>query len=150
MPYTPTAWNPGIAPGISAANLNNLETQHTQAINDILTVSETEVFSGTPPAAWTDLDISAVVGTNVALVLLKVGRGANDPGEVVFRKDGDTDDFFYSGSLAGHGVASADMLTNGIHTAYMVATSGLGVIEWKASNAVAGITVDVIAFVIGA
>ncbi len=36
MPYTPTTWNPGIAPGISAANLNNLETQYDQAIADTL------------------------------------------------------------------------------------------------------------------
>ena len=36
MPYTPTAWIEGLPPGISAANLNNLETQYDQAIADTL------------------------------------------------------------------------------------------------------------------
>lgn len=34
MPYTKTTWNPGAAPGISAANLNNLETQYDEAMAD--------------------------------------------------------------------------------------------------------------------
>ena len=34
MPYTPTTWVEGAAPGISAINLNNLETQYDQAVAD--------------------------------------------------------------------------------------------------------------------
>ena len=34
MPYTPTAWVEGVAPGISAARLNNLETQYAEAMAD--------------------------------------------------------------------------------------------------------------------
>lgn len=36
MPYAKTNWNPGAAPGISAANLNNLETQYESAVADIV------------------------------------------------------------------------------------------------------------------
>ncbi len=35
MAYAKTTWNPGIAPGISAANLNNLETQYDEAMADL-------------------------------------------------------------------------------------------------------------------
>jgi len=31
--YTKTTWNSGVAPGISAANLNNLETQYDDAVS---------------------------------------------------------------------------------------------------------------------
>ncbi len=34
MPYSPTTWVNGVAPALEAANLNNLETQHAQAIAD--------------------------------------------------------------------------------------------------------------------
>ena len=32
MSYTKTTWNPGAAPGISAENLNNLETQYESVV----------------------------------------------------------------------------------------------------------------------
>ncbi len=34
MPYSPTTWVNGVPPALEAANLNNLETQHAQAIAD--------------------------------------------------------------------------------------------------------------------
>jgi len=37
MAYTKTAWNEGAAPGISAENLNNLETQYDEAASDAAT-----------------------------------------------------------------------------------------------------------------
>ena len=36
MAYVKTTWNAGVAPGISAANLNNLETQYDTAVADIV------------------------------------------------------------------------------------------------------------------
>ena len=35
MAYAKTTWNAGIAPGISAANLNNLETQYDEAVTEL-------------------------------------------------------------------------------------------------------------------
>ena len=35
MPYTKTTWVNGIAPALSAANLNNLEIQYEQAVADV-------------------------------------------------------------------------------------------------------------------
>lgn len=34
MPYSPTVWNEGLAPGISAAKLTTIETQYAQAVAD--------------------------------------------------------------------------------------------------------------------
>ena len=58
-----------------------------------LVVSETEVFNGTSPTVWTDLDLSGTIGANVAIVLLKFSSGAN--AWIAVRKNGDTDQFYY-------------------------------------------------------
>ncbi len=149
MPYTPYVWQnfPNVTTPISKANLDHLETQYDEAVADILTVAETEVYNGNSPAAWTDLDISAVVGTNPALVLLKIYYPAGAQESFAFRKNGDGDEF-YSGSYDSAGAAAGSTVAANIFYAVMVATDVLGVIEWKTDGVVAATTVDVIAFVI--
>ncbi len=108
-----------------------------------LTVSETEVFNGTSPTAWTDLDLSGTIGSQVTLVLLK---GVTTPTHrwITFRRDGDTDDFRQASSW-GYGVAGADQI-QGRHGVYLVATSSSGVIEWITESAAAWV-LDIIAYI---
>jgi hypothetical protein len=110
-----------------------------------LTVSETEVFSGTSPTSWTDLDLSGTIGSNAALVLLKFCYP--DAGNYTFavRKNGDTDEFYTVYANAARGVALAESY-QGIFFALLVATDSSGVIEWKTESAKT-FTIDVIAYI---
>ena len=59
MPYTKTTWNAGAAPGISAANLNNLETQYDAAAADLAALilrKAARFVVGTSTAGWTSAD----------------------------------------------------------------------------------------------
>lgn len=109
-----------------------------------LTVAETEVFSGTSPTAFTDLDLSAVVGTNPALVLLKVYSASNFV-VLSVRKNGDTDTFSAGSQTAAGGCAMVDDFQT-FHLVVLVATDVNGIIEWDTDGAVS-MTIDVIAFI---
>lgn len=109
-----------------------------------LTVAETEVFNGTAPTTWTDLDLSSVVGPNPALVILKTLIEGNDA-TYAFRKDGDTDEQYDGGAvLHGAGMIFGDTLKYQIA---IVVTNALGIIEWKASSPFGSQTVDIIGFI---
>jgi hypothetical protein len=68
MAYSKTTWNAGVAPGISAANLNNLETQYDEVLA-ILTTRGDIAYRGA--ATWERLP------KGTAGQVLK--QGANDP-----------------------------------------------------------------------
>jgi len=107
-----------------------------------LTVAETEVYNAAAPTAYTDLDLSAVVGSNAALVLLKF-KGDDTDISFAIRKNGDTDDFEpVSTSLAG--VAAGR--PRAFFVALWVPTDSSGVIEWIADVADTA-TVDVMAYI---
>lgn len=110
-----------------------------------LTVAETEVFSGTAPGSWTDLDLSGTIGSNPALVLLKIDSGASADTNVAFRKDGDTDEFYTAAALESSGCAL--IAVNAPHMSILVATSASGVIEWKSESTAGTTTVDIIAYI---
>ncbi len=107
-----------------------------------LTVAQTEVFSGTSPTSWTDLDINAVVGANVALVVMKVNSGAN-PQVVAMRANGDGDDHYLANVSGG-----ANRVDNAasISTLLVCYTDASGIIEWMCENGVTT-TVDVVLFI---
>jgi len=107
-----------------------------------LTVAETQVFSGTSPTAWTDLDLSGTIGAQATLVLLKVFYSAGLSFAV--RKNGDTDEFLGNASHAG-GCAYA-YCGAGEHKVLLVATDTSGKIEWITNVAIA-VTVDIIAYI---
>jgi hypothetical protein len=83
MPYTKTTWINGGSPGISAENLNNLETQYDEA------VAETESDAG-----YVDIDLlnqgdSAIASfsfnktyDNAPFVFLTTAYGTEPPGRV--------------------------------------------------------------------
>ena len=106
-----------------------------------LTIAETEVFSGTSPTTWTDLDLSGTIGAKASLVLLKVYTSTNSE-NVGFRKNGDTDEQY---SATGNYSHSAAMFFSGVAWhAVWVATDNAGIVEWKTLAAQA-YTVDVVA-----
>ena len=107
-----------------------------------LTVAETEVFNGTSPTNWTDLDLSSTIGAQPTLVLLKINIAQTDTFYAV-RKNGDTDEFYLTGAQP-RGVALA--IGGVYHGALLVATDNAGIIEWKAFAARAA-TIDVIAYI---
>lgn len=109
-----------------------------------LTISETEVFSGTAPTSWTDLDLSGVVGSQKALVLLKILLPTSTRA-VAVRANGDTDEFFSSNAF-GQG-AALFMSRPSEHFVVIVTTDANGVIEWRAETATGSTTVDIIAFI---
>ena len=63
MPYTPTTWNAGVAPGISAANLNNIETQYAQAVADCVNTAGDTMTGHLNMATGTQIIHSDVVAT---------------------------------------------------------------------------------------
>jgi len=124
----------------------NVEERDVPTGGATLTVAETEVFSGTSPTVWTDLNLSAVVGANHALVLLKVVNASLTIGFVAVRKNGDTDEFGDSTYTYKAGAAQAYVDAKE-HKVLLVATDASGIIEWRAQGARAGTTIDVIAYI---
>lgn len=111
-----------------------------------LTVAETEVFDGTSPTSWTDLELGGTVGANAALVLLKVSYPVTKA--AAFRKDGDTDEFYGDGTEDED--AKGCVLFQGgtvTHNVVIVATSDAGKVEWITEEAKANTTIDIIAYI---
>lgn len=105
-----------------------------------LTVAEVEVFNGTSPTSWTDLDLSAVVGSNPAMVLLKTFK--NTQKSVAFRKNGDADEYYSPGNFS---VACLDPVGD-VFGVMLVTTDNNGVVEWITETA-STYTVDVMAYI---
>lgn len=110
-----------------------------------LTVAETEVYNGAAPTSWTDLDLSGTIGSNTALVLLKINYADYDIGAIAVRKNGETDEF-YTDENWGYGVARGSH-AGGVHMVLLVATDTSGVIEWKCMVARDPTTVDIMAYI---
>ncbi len=110
-----------------------------------LVVAEVEVFNGTSPLTWTDLDLVAVVGPKKTKVLLKtlIGGGGRT---VSFRTNGDVDEFYNDTipNYSGYGMAAFTSIT-GIHAVTEVTTDSTGKVEWKAEADLAT-TIDIICY----
>ncbi len=105
----------------------------------------TQVFSGTSPNAWTDLNVSGTVGSNVALLLIKIGGTGGSIGDFAVRKNGDTDEIY--STFGEKGAAAAGAGVSSVFCILVVATDSSGIFEWRATNAVATTTVDIIAYI---
>jgi len=110
------------------------------------THSGVNVYAAAPPAAWTDLDLSAVVGANIALALLRIEETNAVAQGVGVRRNGETYDTVPAASemsaCAFAEVAASD-------AAYLlVETDAAGIVEIQRFNAGAGtfdITVEAFA-----
>ena len=109
-----------------------------------LTVAETQVFAGNSPIAWTDLDLSGVIGANPAIVWLKVysGAGGANISWAGFRINGDAEPTAtattYGSNIIHCGVVDFIYV--------VVPTDANGIIEWI-TNLAKAITVDVVGYI---
>ncbi len=101
-------------------------------------IVETQVFNGASPVAWTDLDLSGVIGAQPTQVILKFNSSTGYK-NVGVRKNGDTDNFYEVLTGSGKGLALTDSLASSGHAVLLCLTDPAGIIEWKAE------TVDVFA-----
>ena len=88
-----------------------------------LVIAETSVYNANPPAAWTDLDLSAVVGSQKALVVLKIDPVSG--GWYKFRPNGDTEDY-----TAGVSSTNGVSIGNTQAALIIVYTDAAGIVEW--------------------
>jgi hypothetical protein len=116
------------------------------------TYSNTQAFSDTCTTANTyeDLDLSSIVGSNNALVFLKVKLSVAYA-RAAFRTNGDTEGVVYSAL----GVLSlpAGASCGGVYTANyvfhaLVATDSSGVIEWTCGDTTTTVTITVVGYIV--
>ena len=87
-------------------------------------------FSGSSPAEiYADLDLSSIVGTNRALVYLKVQNNHNSGFVFMFRENGES-----ASSTAKRGGTSQAEIAAGEFATLLVLTDASGVIEWKTTS----------------
>lgn len=89
------------------------------------------VFTGPMPTTWTDLDLSSIVGTNRAFVVIAIDSDADS--FVHIRKNGDTRRTYDQGG-DGAGI-SGGSTTSVTRTYATMVTDVNGVIEWNAGTA---------------
>jgi hypothetical protein len=106
----------------------------TPSVGATISFPGSQVFNGTAPNTWTDLNLSSYVGSNSALVFLRIRNNSVTTTSFMFRKNGATQE-------------SDDNTPNrfgleGYHEAYVVmVTDTAGIIEWASSNS--GITATI-------
>jgi len=93
--------------------------------------SGSQVFSGSAPTSWTDLDLSSYVGSRRALVFLKVKNSGGFGQQYEFRMNGDTDNYSYG---ADWPQCSACTVASGECGTVWAETDASGVLEWKTNN----------------
>ncbi len=94
--------------------------------------STTQVFNGTSPTSFTDLDLSSVVGVTSRIVLLVVTVSST---VYINTKRKGTSYTYPSGSTSSIGVSSGISNTNQ-STNLLVRTDSSGVIQWSTNSAV--------------
>lgn len=111
-----------------------------------LTLVDAEVFNGTSPgaSAWTDLNLSGVVGANPAIVWLRAYNANAGTKYFAFRPNGETEfssiSFTDTIMVANIGGTSFDI--------FICPTDAGGIIEWRyEATSQAGVTIDVIAYI---
>lgn len=107
---------------------------------DSSTHSGTQVFTGATPTSWTDLDLSGVIGSSSALVILKAMYDSGTAREMQFRFNGDTEDCV-------DGVSNVNQANAGEATGPVVVADSDAIIEWQASGSGHNSTIDILGYV---
>ena len=89
------------------------------------------IFNDSSPTTFTDLDLSSVVGANVALVYLKVLCNSGDDNYYTFRTNGETADVSALDNSLGSYRSKIDHPKIGY---FLVQTDSSGIIEWKGGD----------------
>ena len=97
----------------------------------LFNIASTLAFNTVAPIAWTDLDLSAVVGARKALVLLKFYNYSGDASANQYktRPNGDAGTYNYGVSC------TATTIGDGENCFLLCYTDVAGIIEWKAGLA---------------
>lgn len=90
-----------------------------------------QIYAVNAPTSFTDFDLSSYVGSNYALVYLKVRNNSGSSRKYWFRENGETEDFK---DPAG-GVSTTEVGANGKFEYIIVETDSSGIFEWKCSSA---------------
>ena len=136
--------NDGAAQSTSAAPTADAEVANKKYVDDQADAHITEagtwqhdgtqVYDANAPTTYTDLNLSAYVGSNYALVFLKVKNGTGLAKGYFFRTNGDTENVGINATTSAGGPTI--MKINGGHIGYFILeTSSGGVIEWKCESA---------------
>lgn len=129
------------------------QVSNTDAVDGIveihqqITIGSGVVFNGTTPTNWTDLDLSSVVGSSFAFVVLKVTNNgtASFINSVAFRQNGDTGD--YPTSMTPLGSNKVNLSSNGTSGMVTIYTDSSGQVEWVASSGEDNVIVEVVLFI---
>lgn len=110
----------------SATKLATQQSIKAYVDSSSITFVNTQVYSNTTPNIWTDLDLSSVVGSNTALVMIRVS--SSNANQIVFRTNGDalsigTNGYDFGVSGTGTGVSGGGGYV-------IVKTDSSGVVEW--------------------
>jgi len=116
----------------------------TPATGATLTLCNTEVYNATPTEdVWTDLDLSAIVGANPAVVFLRIYSPYAGGQYFNTRPNGETEAMSYS-----PGMCWGILLNEGEFGITMGITDSAGIIEFHASRTnPSNITIDIIGYI---
>lgn len=107
-----------------------------------LRIDGSTVYNALKAAAFENLDLSAKVGARSALCYFKVKNNTGNNQQIIFRKDGDADNF------DGYSANSGITIPNG-QCAYVTGlTANTGVIEWFSTPASGTVTLTLEAFIV--
>lgn len=94
--------------------------------------STTQVFNGTSPTSYTDLDLSAVVGVTQRMVMLKITENDTGGRQFLFRRNGETGGV---SNLPGGGTSTLKQDGNSGSIGYIiVSTDTSGIVEWTSDS----------------
>ena len=101
----------------------------------------TEVFNGVAPTAFADLDLSGVVGSNFALVMLRVSTESDATYNTLHTRP--------NGGAASGGtvVNTSQYFKNGASATLLQKTDSSGIIEWYNNSADFTVVVTVLAYI---
>ena len=133
------------APTADAALANKKYVDDTKTGTADLTISTT-AFAGNPVStvtSWTDIDLSAIVGTNAALVYLRIVQVGGATTDIAFRTNGASVSVgMDSNSTYGAGVSAVTLADNNIGYV-LVLTDSSGIMEHKAGASGTGETYNI-------
>ena len=95
--------------------------------------------------SWTDLDLSAAVGANKAMVVMEVYDGSTTK-NINFRTNGSVVERFTTDSVNGAGAAGLIVSTSNIGGVITIITDASGIIEHKGNNIVTDVNYNILAY----
>lgn len=104
--------------------------------------STTQVFTGTAPTSYTDLDLSSVVGAKQRVVMLAVTNNGAGAEPYAFKRKGTS----YTLGITNTNGVSALIIANGNTSFVIVTTDTSGVIQWTGDAVPSSTVINVEAY----